>query len=252
MSNPIKLSGIILATNNEATIAASITHLLTICDEVVIADGGSTDRTVEIAESMPKTRVVHRQWDGNYPAQRNFAMDAAKGEWLLSLDTDELFGLKALKWIPRLIRIPGINWYSIPRMWLVEVDGRVQCIKSKPFYRGRQYRLLRNKPDIRYIDFGKTYVHEKLNKEAMGYGRPLRFIHMFHYDFLLQSREAREAKYERYMQLSPEREADHKTYLWEDLGCKIGDLPEPLPGDMRDIDSVYRYMEENGLKPKTD
>ena len=245
-----KLSGIILTTNNEDTIAACVTHLLSICDEVVVADGGSTDRTVEIAEAIPNTRVVHRPWDGNYAAQRNFAMDAARGEWLLSLDTDELFGLKALKWIPRLIRIPCMNWYSIPRLWLVEVDGAVKYIASKPYYRGRQYRLLRNKPDIRYLNREGNQVHERLNKSALGFGRPLRFIHMFHYDFLMRSRQEREAKFERYMKSLPGEEETHRTYLWEDLDCSLADLPEPMPGDLRQPETVYQYLEEQGLKPK--
>ena len=57
------------------------------CDEIVVVDGGSTDRTVEIARERG-ARVIENPWPG-FAAQRNVALDAATCEWVLELDADE-------------------------------------------------------------------------------------------------------------------------------------------------------------------
>lgn len=57
------------------------------CDEIVVVDSGSTDRTVEIARAAG-ARVIENPWPG-YGAQRNVALDHATSDWVLELDADE-------------------------------------------------------------------------------------------------------------------------------------------------------------------
>lgn len=58
--------------------------------ELVIADTGSEDSTVEIARSY--TDQVHRfAWCDDFSAARNFVLEKAQGEWFFSLDADEIF-----------------------------------------------------------------------------------------------------------------------------------------------------------------
>jgi (heptosyl)LPS beta-1,4-glucosyltransferase len=57
------------------------------CDQIIVVDGGSSDRTVEIARELGAT-VIENRWPG-FAAQRNVALDAADGEWVLELDADE-------------------------------------------------------------------------------------------------------------------------------------------------------------------
>jgi hypothetical protein len=57
------------------------------CDEIVVVDGGSSDRTVEIARDAG-ARVIENRWPG-FAAQRNVALDAASGDWVIELDADE-------------------------------------------------------------------------------------------------------------------------------------------------------------------
>jgi glycosyltransferase involved in cell wall biosynthesis len=57
------------------------------CDELVVVDSGSRDRTIEIARGA-NARVVEHPWEG-FGAQRNVAIDHAGAEWILELDADE-------------------------------------------------------------------------------------------------------------------------------------------------------------------
>ena len=57
-------------------------------DEIIVVDTGSTDRTVEIAESFG-AKVIHFPWNGSFSDARNVGLDAAQGDWLMYLDADE-------------------------------------------------------------------------------------------------------------------------------------------------------------------
>jgi glycosyltransferase involved in cell wall biosynthesis len=70
--------------------AGQIEHCLasvSFADEVLVVDSGSTDGTVAIAERHG-ARVVHRDWLG-FGRQKQFAVSAAKHDWVLCLDVDE-------------------------------------------------------------------------------------------------------------------------------------------------------------------
>jgi hypothetical protein len=60
---------------------------LAFCDEIVVVDSGSRDRTTEVAREHG-ARVVEQPWLG-FGAQRNVAIDHARGEWILEVDADE-------------------------------------------------------------------------------------------------------------------------------------------------------------------
>jgi glycosyltransferase involved in cell wall biosynthesis len=80
------LSVAIITCNEELNLARTLASVA-FADEIVIVDSGSTDRTVEIAESF-SARVFHQDWPG-FSAQKNFAIRQCKGDWILSLDADE-------------------------------------------------------------------------------------------------------------------------------------------------------------------
>lgn len=74
------------------------------CDEIVVVDGGSTDKTVEIARAAG-ARVIENPWPG-FAAQRNLALDAASCEWVLELDADERVSPRLRASIEKLLRAP--------------------------------------------------------------------------------------------------------------------------------------------------
>src|SRR5215510_7982464 len=81
-----QISATIITLNEEHRIAKAIASLAC-CDEVIVVDSGSTDRTCEIAEQRG-ARVLRRAWDG-YSKQKNFAAEQASHDWILSIDADE-------------------------------------------------------------------------------------------------------------------------------------------------------------------
>ena len=82
------LLSVAIITCNEERILARTLASVSFADEIILVDSGSSDRTVEIAESMG-ARVIVRDWPG-FAAQKNFAIAQCTGDWILSLDADEV------------------------------------------------------------------------------------------------------------------------------------------------------------------
>ena len=80
------LSVAIVTLNEERNLGRTLASV-SFANEIVVVDSGSTDRTVEIAESFG-AKVVVREWPG-FAAQKNFAIQQCSGDWILSLDADE-------------------------------------------------------------------------------------------------------------------------------------------------------------------
>lgn len=80
------VSAFIIAYNEEEKIADCI-RSVSFCDEVVVVDSFSTDRTAEIAESCG-AKVIKRPWPG-YREQKTFALASTSNDWVLNLDADE-------------------------------------------------------------------------------------------------------------------------------------------------------------------
>ncbi len=75
-----------IAFNEAAKIEACLRSLAP-CDELLVIDSHSTDRTRELAQACG-ARVIERDWPG-YRSQREFAISAAANDWILFLDADE-------------------------------------------------------------------------------------------------------------------------------------------------------------------
>jgi len=82
----LSLSVVIIARNEEANLARTLSSVAW-ADEVIVVDSGSTDGTREVAESLG-AKVYGEPWKG-FAAQKNSAIAKACCDWILSLDADE-------------------------------------------------------------------------------------------------------------------------------------------------------------------
>lgn len=110
----MKISATIITYNEERNIARAI-ESLRCCDEIVVVDSGSSDRTVELATNLG-ARVIESPWPG-YAKQKNVAADRAAHDWILSLDADEALseGLEAEIWQIKK-NGPKFDAYVMPRL----------------------------------------------------------------------------------------------------------------------------------------
>lgn len=101
-----QLSAIIAAKDEEKDLPGCLESLEGLCDQiVVVVDSASSDKTEEIARRASAV-VVLRAFDG-YAEQKQAALDAATGDWVLSIDCDELLSPKLREAIRAAITLPN-------------------------------------------------------------------------------------------------------------------------------------------------
>ena len=82
------LTVVIIAKNEEQRIRRCLASIRW-ADEIVVVDGCSTDRTVEICRSFG-ARIVSHTFEGDFSIERNLGIEAATCEWVLQLDADDV------------------------------------------------------------------------------------------------------------------------------------------------------------------
>ncbi|MDX6714539.1 MAG: hypothetical protein QOH30_1097 [Baekduia sp.] len=139
-----------IVKDEEAMLPRCLAAIAEHVDELIVVDTGSTDRTVEIAESFG-ARVLHHEWDGDFAAARNVSLDAATSDWLMYLDADEVLvegdG-------PRLRELLGRTWRE--GFWLTETN-HVGELEDGAAVAHNALRLFRNRPEYRF----EGRVHEQ-------------------------------------------------------------------------------------------
>lgn len=109
----MKLSAIIITKNEEANLERCLRSVAWV-DEIVLVDSQSTDRTIEIAQKF-KARVFSPEWKG-FGATKQYALDQAQGDWVLSIDADEEISFTLKSEILQLLETePPLAGYFIPR-----------------------------------------------------------------------------------------------------------------------------------------
>ncbi len=100
------LSVALAVYNEEEFIRLPIESTIDWVDEIVIVDGGSTDKTVEIARSYgPKVKVIHSPNPVMFHINKQKALEACKGEWILQLDADEKVSKELAEEIQKVIKM---------------------------------------------------------------------------------------------------------------------------------------------------
>jgi glycosyltransferase involved in cell wall biosynthesis len=164
MTTPV--SGCVIAFQEEEHIAACVASLQACCDEVVVVDSGSTDRTRELASALGARVVVNAPFPG-HREQKQVAVELARHDWIFSLDADERVTPELAACVQRLRR-EGLAppAYEMPRR--NHYLGRV--LRGGIFVPDRKVRLF----DRRAARWGGRNPHDKVVvHQGAGAPRPL-------------------------------------------------------------------------------
>ena len=141
----MSLSAAIIVKDEADLLDACLNSLRGLVDEIVVVDTGSTDGTVAVAKQH-RAVVAHEPWQGDFSAARNRSLDLATGDWILYVDADE--------------QVEGD--FEHARAFLDTADAyagfQVRFVPRVGWTPFREYRLWRNRADIRFVG----HIHESV------------------------------------------------------------------------------------------
>jgi len=152
----IKLSVAIATFNEESCLSDCLSSIKELADEIVVVDGSSSDKTVEIAKSFG-AKVILTDNKPIFHINKQQAIDECQGEWVLQLDADEIIPSELAQEIASITQHPSPN--NCVAFW----------IKRKKMFLGRWIKKGGQFPDpvIRLFKKGKAHlpcksVHEQI------------------------------------------------------------------------------------------
>jgi tetratricopeptide (TPR) repeat protein len=168
-------------------------------DEIIVVDTGSSDRTVEIAESFG-AKILHHEWTGDFAAARNVSLEAATGDWILWLDADEVLVAEDAD---KLRKLAGQTWREA--FYLVETNFTGD-LEDGTAVTHNALRVFRNRPEYRF----EGRLHEQMAHNLPGYlaervGHTQ--VRIEHYGYLGVVRESKD-KARRNLELLEKQTAD--------------------------------------------
>jgi glycosyltransferase involved in cell wall biosynthesis len=108
------ISAIVITKNEEKNIRNCLQSIQFV-DEIIVIDSGSTDKTVSICKEYTE-KVFFNEWQGFGP-QKQKALELATGDWILSIDADEVVTDDLKSEILAVIKKNnGTSGYYIPRL----------------------------------------------------------------------------------------------------------------------------------------
>lgn len=129
------ISACIIVLNEESRIEKLMKNINGYVDEIVVVDGGSQDKTIEIVKKYG-AKVYHRKWDNNFGAQRNFAIRKSKGDWVFIIDADETASHGLLKSLREFSKSREVSGYAFTRKnYINNKLDRIESTKINLFKR---------------------------------------------------------------------------------------------------------------------
>jgi glycosyltransferase involved in cell wall biosynthesis len=231
-----------MATNAAEVVELSLSSLRPAVDELVLVDGGSTDRTMAIAKSFDAT-VIESTWRDNYAVQRQVYLDYAlqwatrnDDAWAFVLDSDEILVDGQTRQTIAELNRQGLDHAMVPRKWLVDTTRGLSYISSHPHYPDRQLRLIKLRPGLQYT--GR--VHEVLH--GLGSGLSVEAPTILHLDLLRTGLAQRKRKVKAYERSEPGSGVP-RFYMFERYGftlepLSIGGSLQPFTAGIKAMTSV--------------
>lgn len=154
-----KISACVITKNEAECISRCLQSVKPVVNEMIVVDTGSTDATVTIAEQLG-AKIFHYSWCNDFAAARNYALNQAKGDWIIFLDADEYIAAEKIKNVQLIIKkIHGSRKIDAIRCQMNNLEGVNGSLRSS----NPSMRIFRNLPAIRYIGKVHEYIlkHEK-------------------------------------------------------------------------------------------
>ncbi|EHR35687.1 glycosyltransferase [Helcococcus kunzii] len=150
------LSVVYIVKNEENTIQKSINSIISIADEIIILDTGSTDNTVSVINNMnnDNIKLYFSKWKDDFSYARNLANSYATSDWILTMDSDEIFEQSDISFKKTLYELQKIVKYK-EFVYNLIIDSN-----SNTFTSGR---LKYNNTELRYQ--GKVHESYFINGE---------------------------------------------------------------------------------------
>lgn len=148
-----KISAVVSAYNEEDKIESCLKSL-SWCDEIILIDNESQDRTAEIAKKLGAV-VLKRPNNPMLNLNKNFGFEKAKNEWILNLDADEQVSKDLEKEIEKIPQNITLAAFKIPRQNII--FGK--WIKHSLWWPDYQIRLFKKGS----AKFSCQHVHELLS-----------------------------------------------------------------------------------------
>ncbi|MGN1305494.1 MAG: glycosyltransferase family 2 protein [Oscillospiraceae bacterium] len=146
-----------IVKNEEKYLERCLTALKPILEnvdsELIIADTGSTDNTVEIAKKFTD-KVYYFEWINDFSAARNFTMEKSVGEWYMFLDADEIF-----QSCDEIIRFFNSGEYKAFRSASYKIRSYLDENNLNKYTDSVAMRLTRRSTEIKFIN----KVHEAIS-----------------------------------------------------------------------------------------
>ncbi len=166
----MKISTCILTKDEEEKIEKCLQNIVPYVDEIVIVDGFSEDRTVEIARKYTD-KIYQKEFSGSFAVERNYSIEKSTGDCVFIMDADEV-PEKSL--LARLRELTNQNKYDAYSFLRKDITPSGEVLESD--YPGINVRLAK-RDKMRYygaiheraIVFGKTKFIPEIIHHHRGY-----------------------------------------------------------------------------------
>ena len=235
----LKLSLAMIVKDEEEMLPRSLAAVKDAVDEIIVVDTGSTDRTVEIAESFG-AKVLHHEWTGDFAAARNVSFEAATGDWVMYLDADEVLVEDDTD---RLRELTGRVWREA--FYLVETNFTGDLSDGEALTHNA-LRVFRNRPEYRF----EGRLHEQIANKLPAYN-PERLeaspVRVEHYGYLASVRDAKE-KSRRNIELLEKQAAEGAggPFLHFNLGSEYAAAMENQAA-LREFAKSWELLQQEGV-----
>ncbi len=139
-----------IVKNEEDWVARAISSVISIVDEVIIVDTGSTDRTLERVEAF-SPNIIRTEWSNHFADARNISLDAASQPWILVLDADECIAACDLQKLKQATTGSPDGYSLTQRNYVYQNHVHGWEPNTSDYEEGRAYPGFVDNPLIRFI-----------------------------------------------------------------------------------------------------